>query len=299
MGSAGVLSQTMALRNILNHIVYTLTRLEANPLTAALTPEWKSLEAEWVTINNMEIQISIEMQRALARIVAADDILDPLVDQLSNLLLSLTGNDRSAALYVFYFKNQRPSDLKRPVLGKQLDRNREWIEPLKKSPNPDLQKFGALFQAGVKVADAAVEAYKAAKQRNQEFRMLEERKLFVDRVNGQRKATYGKLAEMPHANTSENLASNFADRFFKSVTEQSETSAPTALSSVDLEEMITNKEGELEELRTQLVEALAREEAEAKREQDRAALEEELAKAREEAAKLQARMAELEKKLTK
>jgi hypothetical protein len=62
-------------------------------------------------------------------------------------------------------------------------------------------------------ADQAVQARSAAQRRRADFE-LGPRKAFVDRLNAQRQAIYGQLAELAHGRPELGPASGFATSFF-------------------------------------------------------------------------------------
>jgi len=283
MGSAGTIPYTMPLRTMLEHLAFTLARLLANDLSKSLAPAWEQLEADWYAVNAKEIACAVAIQKAMGRCVGADERLDIFVDRHAAQLLIRTNNDRTAPIYTFYYKDKRPSDLRRPILGNQLFVMRGWIDPLKTSTDLDFQKMGMELTVLVSDADTAQTGFAAAQQAKSEFQKLGERKHWVDRFNALRRETYGTLAKMPSELTDAYLPATFADRFFKAV---SEYTPKEELTSSELTQIITEKQSELEEFKAQLQETLAREEAEEKKKQDRATLADELRKKREEAKRL-------------
>jgi len=297
MGSPAIFSYASALRPVLEHATITHTKVSAHPLTKGLAPEYQAFEDAWFVVHATELKLWIAIVRAAAKVVAVDDELDSFVDELKNAALIITGGDTQAQLYLFFFKNKRPSDLKKPVLSSQLSAMRDWVEPLKTSPHASLQALGVKLEKLIADADAAEGELRAAKQKNHEFRSLGERKALIDQFNALRKSSYGKLSEMPHAHPEANLPATFADRFFKPVSKPVEEEEE--MTSVELVALIAEKESDVAALRERLQEVLAKEEAEAKRKEERASMEEEMKKTREEIAKQQARLAELEKKLSK
>ncbi len=61
------------------------------------------------------------------------------------------------------------------------------------------------------------------------FRTVGERKAFTDKFNALRKATLGKLLEMPHKITSEALPSDFAEKLHQTALEKEQTEAAKKL----------------------------------------------------------------------
>jgi len=259
--AAANLTLDTALTTILEHSVYTLTRLEAFPLTEALAAPYVAFQKAWATTSALELEHTVAILRAMALVMVADDDLDLLVDRASNVLLSLTGNDRSAPLYKQYFGDKRPSEFRRPVLGAQLDAMRTWLPSLKASPHPALVTLGNELEPKILTAEKAKDSLAAAHQANRVFRATGERRALIDHFNAIRKDTYGKLAALPHTHPELNLTGSFPERFFKRVS--APKPADTPLSSEELLAQISEAEGALRSLRDQLTEASAREEEEA------------------------------------
>ena len=198
--------------------------------------------------------------------------------------------------YFFYFGNKSPSELKRPVLGGQLETMRKWVSSLKGSPpGSGLAKAGTDLEAAIVVADAAAAALSKAEQDNREFRTTGARRALFDTLNAVRKATEGKVAEMPHAHPEWNLPTSFPDRFFGSESKK-ETAAPTAQ---DLEAQIADAEAQLASLKENLAKAKTAEEEAAKAKAEAEAHDAELAAAEKEAAAAAAKLAAIKAKKKK
>ena len=184
--------------------------------------------------------------------------LDYLSDGLSKALLIVTKGNRSDRLYKLYYGEKRPSDLKRPTLGPQLETMRGWIPSLLASPHTMLADYGTQLQDKVAVADKAVAAASAAEQKNRAFRTVGERKVLIDDFNALRKATYGKLAEMPHTQPAAKLPASFADRFFR---HEAWTPAEKPATSAEIAAKIAAKQVEMAALQAELTKTKADEEA--------------------------------------
>jgi hypothetical protein len=296
MAAPGNLLQKMALRAIFEHIVFTHTLISVRPPVASHLGAWKELVDECFKVMEKELRAWLAILVPAAKVVATDDELDQIVDILSNTLLAMTDNNRSADLYVFYFKGKRPSDLKRPVLGKQLEDMRPWVKALLASPDTTLQNIGKRLAAAIEAADAATSELSEAKSTNHAFRTLGERKQYVDRVNALRKKTYGEISQLPVDRPELSLPADYAEQFFKPVVQQVENDLDT-LSSQELVALIAEKESDIADLRARLKDVVEAEDAEAKRNAERTAKAEELARLREEAQKQQARIKALEQAL--
>lgn len=126
---------------------------------------------------------------------------------------------------------------------------RKWIKPMRASPYPPLVEMGAQVEVKVTQAGKAVDELNAAEQRNREFRATGDRRKLIDAFNALRKSTYGKLAEMPHAQPQLKLPRNFADRFFRP---ERSAAATKPLTAAEIEEKLTAAKKRVEELEQQL-----------------------------------------------
>lgn len=287
--AAAILDQDASLSTVLEHITYTFTRLGAHPLTQSLAPAFASLHKTWFQINSQEIQLWVDILEAQAMVGAADDDLDGLVDKVASAVLTATGNDRSAPLYKLHFGDKRPSEIKRPVLGGQLETMRNWIAPLKGSPVAALAALGTEVEQKVAAGDTAAQALAAAQTKNRVFRATSERRAFIDHVNAVRKLTFGKVDEIPHKHPDENLPGSFVDQFFKRVSRAKDAVEPPT--SDDLRAEIADAQARLTALQDRLNETIAKEEADAQAERDRLAADDELAKLKQERDALDAKIA--------
>ncbi|MFO0761652.1 MAG: hypothetical protein U0359_34740 [Byssovorax sp.] len=291
---APIIAQDASLATVLEENTITLARLKANPLTTDFAQAFVTFQDDWGKVNTQEISLRIALISANAAVNAVDDQLDPLVDALAAAVLLQTKNDRKAPLYQLYFGNQRPSELKRPVLGQQLETMRGFLPSLATSPVTTLTEIGQSMAMLIDEADIAVKALAKAEQENRDFRAVGPRKALIDQLNAQRKLTYGQLSEMPHALPDEHLPATFAEQFFRHDKGRSNGKAATL---ADLAELVKSKEAELAALKEELLAAQQKEEAAAKAkaqlESDKAALAQAEKDAAEAAAKVEALKAKL------
>ncbi|MFO0755527.1 MAG: hypothetical protein U0359_03500 [Byssovorax sp.] len=290
---APIIAQDTSLATVLEEITTTLARLQANPLTPGLAADFVLLKGTWAKVNAQEIELRTAVVGATAEIAAADDMLDPIVGELAAALLLITKNDRKDPLYQLYFGQKRPSDLRRPVLGEELAIMRGFVPSLLASPFATLTAIGNKLSAVVALADQATDKLAVAEQENRDFRAVGARKAFIDQLNALRKATYGKLSEMPHTLPEEHLPVTFAEQFFRHDRSRSNGSGkPPTLD--DLEAMLEAKQAEVAALEEEIKKAQAKEAAEeaakvkAQIDADKAALEAAEKEAAEAAAKIQA-----------
>jgi hypothetical protein len=267
----------------------TRSRLEVNPLTAALAAPFTVFEAQtWLPVHHKEMDLDYALTLAKARVTYADDTLNALVKKLDGALLMITNKDRGAPLYQLYFGAQRPFEVNAPLLGPQLETMRGWIPSLKTSTHDPLQTIGAEIEAAVTAADAAVLARADAENAQLAFRTTGERTALVDAFNALRKSTYGKLGEIRHQHPE--LPNDFADGFFRHETKRRDDK----LSSEQIQAKIDALHEEEAGWKAKLEAAIARETAEASAKQQEETRLVALAEKKKQAAALAAEIKKLE-----
>jgi hypothetical protein len=296
--SAPILDFRSASLTFLEELIHTLARLEANPLAASFMPPFEELyKNEWTQVVQQEFVLLVEAFRADAMVEEADDGLDDYVDEFDAYARRRVKGNLKDPFYLFFFGEKRPHDLKRPVLGGQLETMRHWVAPLNATAGDDeASKLAAKLDGLIVKADAALVEQSEVSEKIMAFRTQGERKAFVDKFNALRKSTEDKLAELPHANPEAKLPGHFASRFFKHAPKRGKTAA-RELTSEDLKARLAEAEGEVAAVRQQLADALVKEEAEAfaqaQLEADKAAL----AEAQKEAVEIGAKVAALKAKI--
>ncbi|MFT3767436.1 MAG: hypothetical protein QM820_18440 [Minicystis sp.] len=290
--SSRTLNPKSALPYFLSHVLYTSSRLKANPLTAGYAPPFQALRDEWKVIQTQDVDIIEALAIAQALVDEADDGLDDFASRLSKAVLVITKDDKQSPLYLHFFGKKTLSELCRPTLAGQLDTMRGWIPSLQKSPYPSLQALAPELEQLVVAADAADAARDGARQRNREFRDVGARRQFVDKLNAARKQLFGELAKLPFTNPA--LPSDFAERFFRSEAGYEEPEAPTVASVTSrIAEMEKALQAEKDLLAQLQGEAAAVEQAAAQQKADEAAL----AAVQKQMADLAKQAAELSQKL--
>lgn len=251
-----ILDLTTSTPSIQQEITVSLVLLEADPLVASLAvPLVTFYQQKWLPAVAKETELVLEEVRADALVDGADQALDDFVDELDAVLLRLVAKDRNDPLYAFYFGKKRPFELKRPVLGGQLETMRDFVQPLKTSAQAELADLGTRLEALVAAADAAVKRQQAAVTTNKTFRTLGERKACIDELNALRQSIAGTLSEMPHKHPEQRLPVDYAERFFKRASRRGKSSKD--LSAAELQAKIALQEQVLADLKAQLVEALS------------------------------------------
>lgn len=209
-------SNSYSLNTLHDEILYTFTRLKAEGSMTALTATFESLLGECKKAQETEVGLHEKIIMAEAMVDTCDDRLDRGIDALSSTILKISQGDRSHALYQRYFGLVRPSELKKPILGEELDTVRKWIDSLKSSLYKEVQEVGATLEKVVKEADLAVKEVNSAREQMADFRTTGIRALLFEKVNAARKSTYGELSKRSH-DISDKKSSDFANQFFMRV----------------------------------------------------------------------------------
>jgi hypothetical protein len=195
-------------------IVQVYVSLKAHPLTAPLAADIAPLQDEWKAVLVKEVDLEEKVAEADALVLLADFELDALFLAIVNALLTLVHNDRTHVHYTRFLGNDRPSDVRDPILGEELERLRSWPPGLATVPSDEVKKQGAALATFVPKADAAVEAQRKATQELTDFTELGARKTLVDHLNATSKLVYGKLSELMHTPAGQVLPPDFLERCF-------------------------------------------------------------------------------------
>lgn len=291
--SARYLRYDISFDSLEEEIVFTITRLISDEHGAPFLPAFEEKLTEFEELQKNHRQLRLRVIRARAMLELWDDRLDLLVDDLNEALLKLTGRNRDAPLWQFYFGKKPPSALKRPILGSQLETARGFIPSLTGDNAPDaLKAIGARLIDLVAGADEAIKEHSLAKEALREFISIGPFKRFIDSLNQLRIDTFGALNKLPLENPGLNLPHNFAKRFFIRGSSSYEAQPELEEEIARVKEELEAKKEDVAVLEARLTELLARKEA-----KDREQSERERKLAEIEAAKQ--RIAELEAELTK
>jgi DNA repair exonuclease SbcCD ATPase subunit len=267
------LNNQASILSLLPQNTYTLSQLRNNPHGTPHVATFEALDAEGMQVLTEEINHIKARSEAHARIGAADGKIDDFVSRLAKTVLTVTGDDRGHPIYLHFFGKKSPSDIRRPVLGTELETVRSWMTALEESPHAALNAMAPELAALITEADGAVEARREARKQNRFFRDVGPRQQWVDRMNAARKELYGALSKLPFQHAG--LSSDFADQFFLSAPDREEDEAEAEPETAEEQRAV------VEARRQELAEAEARlaelEEAEAEAEKAARALEAEKA----------------------
>jgi hypothetical protein len=290
--AARILKPRTSLVALLGELRYTLSRFQANPLTAAFVPTFQALRDAWTPVSAQEIGFQEAASDAQALVDEADDGVDDFSSRVSKVILTITKDDREDPLYLHFFGSKSLSAFRKPVLGAQLDTMRNvWLDALTTSPHPELQTLAPELTKLIAAADEAIGARDDARALNRKFHDIGERRQLFDQVNAERKAAHGAIAKL--ALTTSGLPSDFADHFFRV-----DSAAPEPTID-DVTQNIADLEAELaaEKIKLAALHKAADDAAKAlaEKQADEAALD----ALEKQAAELQKQQADLKKKLGK
>jgi hypothetical protein len=257
--------RTLAMRGSLialrSHVVFTLRRLQGNPLTATLALRFEALLASWKGLFQTELDLHDQIDDAQVAVTAVDGKLNRFARRVSKEILTITGDDRAHMLYQHTFGSKTLYAFQRHVLSDKLEAMRQWIADLQASQYATLKALGSELVPLIAQADKAARGKADAEQALARFRDVGPRKRYIDQVNIARKETHGVLASLPHKHTG--LPANFADEFFRHV--QVKRDEEPTVTSVEaeinaLQEDLAAKQVELTALNEQAKETKTKEE---------------------------------------
>ena len=166
--SAPALSSTSSLSVIRDDLVYTASRLLADPNASSLEKVIAGLLLEWASVNTTQLQLWDDKSRADALVNAADDAIDDFITEFASTMRALPGGEKNP-LWSLFFK-VAPYQLAAPVLGDELEAVRRWSKLLAKPTDASLAAWKKPLDKLIAQADAAVKAREDAVLANEHFR---------------------------------------------------------------------------------------------------------------------------------
>lgn len=228
------------------HHLFTLLRVRQCPHTKTLIPEAESFRARIDAAKAEERTLIEADMEASAAVHFADRELD---DSASFVAANV---DLKSLLGTRLFGDQRPRDFRRPLLGAQIDAMKGWPAILTESGKDVLVAHVPLLSQRVDAGVIAAESKTKASANLANFRAVGTRVKLNEAFNAWRKALYGKLGDMQHANPA--LGTGWAESFFM----QESDEEPTLL---ELDRKIAAAELDLERLKKHREQLKAQEEA--------------------------------------
>ena len=283
--------------DILEDTVHTRTTLKADPLTASLAVPFDGLVTNHKQVVGDRIDLEVTLFQCVATAYYLDVRLDAFTDKLVKTLTELVGEDRSSADWVVFFQKSDLYTFKRPILGAQLDKMKQWPSALLLSPYPAIKDLAGELTPLLTAGEAAVQATQAAQQALTNFDNVGAFRQYVDSSNAARTTAYAALLQLPQQNPSLQLPADYAERFFLHDTSRRGAGKPR--SSADIEAELTSAKARVTKLETDLKDAQAREEAAAAAATARQAKEQELAAAKQQEKEAKQKQKALAKELGK
>ena len=226
------------------HFRHMAARIRRNPYTQNLVADVDAFEPRLEAAIAEEKNLLAAEASAAAAVEFADRDLDDSVDFVwANV-------EKGSLLAQRLFGDLRPSELKRPTLGGQLDIMKTWPEALTEADKAVLKDHAPVVSARAEVGTQAANEKKTAALNLQNFRTIGTRVKLNQDHNKLRKSLFGKLGEIQHEHK---LGAGWAESFFLQ-----ESAEELTLNQLD--KKIAATTAELDALQTQR-EALAAQEA--------------------------------------
>ena len=211
--AAPFLNVEAGLGAIRDDLVYLKHRLSRDPRAKDLGKLVVGLLTEWDGVHVKQLAHWDAQTLAQVDVVIADEALDTRVDAFDNDLRRAVGGDREDPRYRLYISGG-VYELKRPVLGDELETLREWEEHLTSEEDATLTAHREGLSKEIADADAAVKARTAADAKNAAFRATGDYARFVTSVTTTRDHVWATL-DGRRAKDPANLPRDWATGFFR------------------------------------------------------------------------------------
>jgi hypothetical protein len=210
---ASYLHPDASLDEVRDDLVFLRHRLRRDPRAADLAKSVAALLDQWPAVHAAALAHNDARTEAQGDVGLADDALDARVDAFDNDARHVVAGDRTSPLYELYFPVS-PSELKRPVLGDELDTLRDWAKHLKTEESAALRAHAKLLTAELGAADAAVQARDAADAANAAFRATGAYAKYIQKVHATRDRVWSEL-ELRRAKLPAGTPRDWASGFFR------------------------------------------------------------------------------------
>lgn len=209
--SAPALAPSSSLSVIRDDLVFTSSRLLADPNVAAVEKRIAALLEQWGIVSTKQFDLWDAITRADALVGASDDNLDDFIPVFANAIRGLGGGAKNPTWALFF--KVTPHELAAPVLGNQLEAMRRWVQLLAKGGEPALAQYKKPLEKLIADADAAVKARSEAALANEHFRTKGGLAAFFSDVSKERDGVAASIDAI--AAKSKTLPRNYAARFFR------------------------------------------------------------------------------------
>jgi hypothetical protein len=212
------------------HWFFTLARLTSDPHGAPYLPAYIAFGSSWDAIAQQEQTLRDALTMTHAAVVAADDLLNDLSDQVSAAIHDGKKPDLSLPLHVLYFGSESSSEAKRGLLGPQLVLMSSWPDKLVKATKPALLALVGPVTAAVAAAHTAEDNEKKAQDNNAQFRLDGDRVKLFKGYNALASSTYGSLRAFAQNHPELKLRSDWPESFFR---HEPKDDKPTTIEQAD------------------------------------------------------------------
>lgn len=241
-----------SLETIDEDLTYTISVLKHLSFASALVAEFEAMLARCDAVTSKQRTLRRAIIVAQGGITSADATLDAIVDEVDVAVSRLAEKTAGHPTRQLFFRGMRASDLRRPVLGFELETLRAWPTALESTDYDSLKAMAPTVAAALKTADDAVAAQTTAQDQNRIFRLAGERKVFIDDANALRARAYGVLSTYAHDHPKERVPGEVASIAFR----KSRRASKATIESLDLElvvmrEQVASLESQRAELTTQ------------------------------------------------
>jgi chemotaxis protein histidine kinase CheA len=193
----------------------TLARLSSEPNAASFVAAYVTLGVQITATLQKQQDLDDAVVMTHAAVVAADNTLNVLMDQVSAAIHDGKKADPSLPLHILYFGSEVASEAKKPLLGPQLDMMDLWSGKLSQASKPTLVALAAPVSAAVDIAKKADDAHKAAIAARDKFKFDGELGQLFDAYNALAKSTWSGLGAYAEAHPDLNLRTDWPDSFFR------------------------------------------------------------------------------------
>ncbi len=204
-------------------LVYLRSRVSRDERTSDLAKAIEKLLTDWLDVFTRQLAHWDAQTDAQAGVEFADDALDARVDAFAKDADVAVNGDHDDPRYRQYL-NQSPSELKRPVLGGELEVMRDWHTLLEHEENAALKVHRKALGRELADADAATAARAAADAKNAAFRATGAAAKFVTRVFEARSTLWDEI----NKRLARTDGPDAAKRFFKAPPPPARTEAERA-----------------------------------------------------------------------
>ena len=213
---AGILTlkSTNSLDVLRAHWRFALARLKSDTNAAPYVADFTAFGPQWSAADQKEAILDDAVTDADAAAVAANAVLDALVDRLTIAIHPGKKVNVTLPLHKLYFGSLTPSQFKRPILGAKLQKQQGWPALLAQATQPALQALAAPVTAAVTVGNAAAKALDDAITLRGSFRLGGARAKAFDAFNAICAKAYGGLKAFAHAHPELGLTPSYGASFF-------------------------------------------------------------------------------------